>query len=286
MPDVQVTKCAGGRVYNLPMKTIYIDSLFLLSLFTDYLLCLISARFCGLYLRRKRYLLAALFGAAYSVSVFLPGMGFMALPVMELAAAAFMGLIAFGGEERLFRCIAVFLAVSATFGGVVWALSMKLGETPAIDLRLLFGCFAGCYIILSLISRTKLKRAENHIASVEMRLGENSAFFRALLDSGNCLADPVTGASVMLVSPRVLRPLFPDCAALFDIKDPVELVELWNTMPEIKIRLRLISYSSVGGSGLLPLFRPDSVTVDGKMRDGLLAAITDRAEGDGFEAVL
>ena len=44
------------------MKYIYIDSLFFLSLFTDYLLCLITARICRLCLRRRRYLAAALLG--------------------------------------------------------------------------------------------------------------------------------------------------------------------------------------------------------------------------------
>ena len=84
------------------MKYIYIDSLFFLSLFTDYLLCLITARICRLCLRRWRYLAAALLGAVYSVSVFLPGLGFMASRWMELVSAALMGLIAFGGERRIF----------------------------------------------------------------------------------------------------------------------------------------------------------------------------------------
>ena len=140
------------------MKYIYIDSLFFLSLFTDYLLCLITGRFCGLYLKRFRYLMAALFGAAYSVCVFLPGLSFLALPIMELVSAGIMGLIAFGGEARLLRCIGVFLALSATFGGVIWALTLHAGAAPALDLRLLFACFTLCYAVLGIISRTKLKR--------------------------------------------------------------------------------------------------------------------------------
>ena len=59
------------------MEIIYADSLFCLNLLTDYLLCLVSARACGLYLRRIRYFAAALIGAAYSVCVFLPGLGFL-----------------------------------------------------------------------------------------------------------------------------------------------------------------------------------------------------------------
>ena len=45
------------------MEVIYIDSLFFLNLGVDYLLCLAAARICGLYLRRRRYVLAALLGA-------------------------------------------------------------------------------------------------------------------------------------------------------------------------------------------------------------------------------
>ena len=103
------------------MNVIYADSLFALSVFTDYLLCLVTARFCALRLRRLRYLLAAVFGGVYAVAVFLPGCAWLAHPLVELCAAGLMGLIAFGGEARLFRCIAAFLAVSASFGGMVWA---------------------------------------------------------------------------------------------------------------------------------------------------------------------
>ena len=44
------------------MQVIYVDSLFCLSLLTDYLLCLTAGRLCGLVLRRRRYLAAALLG--------------------------------------------------------------------------------------------------------------------------------------------------------------------------------------------------------------------------------
>ena len=51
----------GG--YNARMKIIYADSVFLLNLTADYFLCLVSARACGLILKRGRYLAAAAIGA-------------------------------------------------------------------------------------------------------------------------------------------------------------------------------------------------------------------------------
>ena len=83
-----MTNYARCGAYNCRMEVIYIDSLFFLNLGVDYLLCLASARICGLYLRRRRYVLAALLGAAYSVAVYLPGLGFLASWPGKLAAAA------------------------------------------------------------------------------------------------------------------------------------------------------------------------------------------------------
>ena len=268
------------------MKYIYIDSLFFLSLFTDYLLCLITARICRLCLRRWRYLAAALLGAVYSVSVFLPGLGFMASRWMELVSAALMGLIAFGGERRMFRCMAVFLAVSATFGGAIWALSLQTGALPVIDLRLLIGCFAVCYTVLSIIARSRSRAADRRTAAIELSLDGRHCCFTALIDSGNCLSDPVTGAEIVVISPRALRPLLPESAVLLEITDPVEFVTAAGDSPELAGRMRLIPFSALGGTGLLPVFRPDSVRVDGEERTGLLAAISAVAAGDGFEGII
>lgn len=282
----KLTNYASAPGYNLAMNYIYIDSLFLLSLFTDYLLCLITGRFCGLYLKRMRYVLAALFGAAYSVCVFLPGLSFLALPVMELASAGIMGLIAFGGEARLFRCIGVFLALSATFGGAVWALTLHSGGSQPIDLRLLFVCFALCYAVLGLISRSKLKKAGCETVDVQLKLGERQSILRALVDTGNCLTDPVSGAAVMIVSPRALMPLFPEHRELLEIKDAVELAEKAAKAPGFPAKLRLLSYANIGGGGLLPIFRPDEVRVNGKVRQGLVAGISASACADGFDGII
>ena len=83
------------------MDVIYIDSLFGLNLLIDYCLVLVSARVCGVVLRRWRYALAALIGALYAALMVLPGFGWLANGMMKLALGAAMALIAFGGEAHL-----------------------------------------------------------------------------------------------------------------------------------------------------------------------------------------
>lgn len=275
-----------GSGYNGRMNFIYADSLFALSLLTDYLLCLAAARLCALRLRRGRYLLAALLGAVYAVAVFLPGLGWLAGTPVQLAAAGLMGLVAFGGEARLFRCTAAFLALSATFGGMVWAVVMRWGSFPLPSAPLLLGSFLGCYALLSLLLRSCRRGREGEkTLDAALCLGSRCARFRVLRDTGNCLRDALTGAEVMIVSPEALAPLLPERSELLHLGDPVALVEQAAAVPELKSRMRLIACDSVGGKGLLPLLRPDRVELDGREKPGVLVAIAAAAKGDGFEGI-
>ena len=123
------------------MDVIYLDRLFGLNLLLDYCLMLASARVCGVVLHRARYLLAALTGALYAAVMVLPGCGWLGSGAMKLALGAAMALIAFGGEAHWARCAVVFFAVSAAFGGAVYAASMLAGVSPGSGARWCFSRF-------------------------------------------------------------------------------------------------------------------------------------------------
>lgn len=276
-------------MYNRAMEIIYIDSLFFINLVTDYLLCLCSARICGLKLKRLRYLAAALIGAGYSAAVFLPGMGFLSMPAAKLAAGAAVALTAYAGEHSPLRCTAVFFAVSAAFGGALWAVGLQGGLSDGrtkISVKFLLCAFTLCYSLGSLIFRCRAKAAEGRKLSVKLCYMGRCTEFTALRDTGNTLCDPLTGSAVILVCPHALKNIFMEDTALFERLGPVELIEISGRLPRLAGRLRLISYSSLGGKGLLPLFRPDSVLVDGREQKDLLAAVSPSAAGDGFEALI
>ena len=274
------THLAHRLCYNARMNIIYADTLFGLSVFTDYLLLLVTARFCALRLRRRRYLAAAVLGGVYAVAVFLPGLGFLAHPLCELCAAGVMGLVAFGCEDTLFRCCLAFLAVSASFGGAAWAVCMRSPGRPAPDLKLLVGVFLGSYAVLTLLSYTRRRRAREHRVSVTLTRGAYAASFTVLEDSGNCLCDPLTGERALLAAPAALYPLFPGQEALLSL-GAAELV----SCAEMPCRFRLLPCTGVAGPALLAAFRPDSVTVDGEER-ALLVAVSENAKGDGFEGII
>ena len=271
------------------MKVLYIDSLFFLSLLTDYLLCLAAGRLCGLKLKRLRYWLSALFGAAYAVAVFLPGLGFLAAPMIKLSAGLIMGLIAFGSERSPLRYTAVFFAVSAAFGGAIWAISLASGNPfggpAALDGKTLVLAFALCTFFGRLLFRYRAKLPEKKRVEVRVAFLGRTAEFIALLDTGNSLSDPVTGAPVMLACPQALKPLFMENTSLFSAP-PVELMERAAHIPQFRGKLRLVPYAAVGASGLLPVFRPESLSIDGRPDKELLIAVSPDAAGDGFDAIV
>ena len=181
------------------MEVIYLDALFVLNLLADYLLCLSTGRICGLCLRRWRYLAAALLGALYAAAVYLPGLRFLSLPPLRLAAGLGMGLIAFGAERQPLRCAAVLLAVAAAFGGALWAISLASGGSGGyvpLSGRILLLAFALCYGVLRLLFHFRARKAGRRLVSVTVGFLGREARFTALADTGNSLLDPLSGAQV------------------------------------------------------------------------------------------
>lgn len=276
------------------MEVIYIDSLFALNFLIDYCIVLASARVCGVVLRRWRYLLAALLGAAYAAAIVLPGLDFLARTPMKLVLGIAMALIAFGGETHLLRCTVVFFAVSAGFGGAVFAASLLAGTDStggalvSVSGRVLVLSFAVCYAAVSLVFRRRAKAADREIRPVVITDGGRSVTLRGLRDSGNALHDPVTGRCAAIADRAAVLPLFDGAGALTLPDDAVGALEALSALPGCAGRFRLLPYSAVGVSGaLLVAFRPESVTVAGAPEELLVALAPAPLSATGeFEAVL
>ena len=284
--------CTPCRTIIFGMDVIYIDELFIMNLIIDYLIVLASGRVCGVKLRRLRYLLAAVLGAAYACGEVLDGFGFLSMPAAKLGCGAIMCVIAFCSDPRPFRCAVTFFAVSAAFGGAVWAASLITGGGTdgyiPMSFEMLAISFALCYAVVSLVFRRAVKKAGREILPVGAVFAGHSAVFRALKDTGNGLFDPLTGCEVLVISPRTAGELLPEeCRAALELTDPVSVLEALGAVPGMEGRFRLIPYSAVGvKSGLLPAFRPDALTVDGKPADGVMLAVSTSLAGENeYEAV-
>ena len=267
------------------MEVVYLDQLFAVNLLIDYCIVLAAARMSGVVLRRGRYVLAALAGGLYAALTVLPGLGWLALAPVKAASGIGMALIAFGGEQRFWRCSAVLFGTAALFGGAVFALSMAAGTSPGqalghVTLRVLIPTFAICYAVVAWIFRSRMRRTERGILTVAVTVRGQTSSLRALRDSGNTLIDPASGMRVCVVCADAMKPLLGPLPP-----DPIAAVE---RLRETADGARLLPYSAVGvPAGLLCAFRPDALTAEGKSLPYLIALSPTPVSGDGdYEALL
>ena len=271
------------------MKIIYADTLVILNTVIDYLLLLSAGKLCALPLHRWRMGLGALWGGAYALLAAVHPAPF-ALWTVKLLAGAAAVVIAYGIERRTPRALAAFYAVAAAFGGAVHAGASLRGEPVgsgvSVSLPVLLLSFALCYAGVSLAFRHAGRRAERSLHTVTLSLDGREVSFSALADSGNELIDPVTGCSVLIVSAETLAPLFTAPELLLaDAADGLE--KLRESCPAASFRLLPCSCVAAEQT-LLLCFRPEALTVDGRQRRDLLAAVSRNpmtADGE-YQAIL
>ena len=269
------------------MRIIYADSMFLLNFTIDYLLLLATGKICALPLRRWRMLLGAAWGGIYAVLSLIGPEMFSSAAVKILSGLA-LTTIAYGGTRRFSRTAIVFFAVTAAFGGAVYAAlsigGLSPGEGPVLSLstKTLVLSFAICYAALSLVFRSSALRAEREIRSLEVRLRGRSVSLRAMRDTGNDLRDS-NGRPVILAQWSALSPLFPELHQHRSI-DPASLLLELSSLSGMEGRCRLLScLTATDSGGLLALIRADALLLDGETADHIHIAVTGStlsADGD------
>lgn len=281
------------------MTVIYLDELFLLNFVVDYLLLLAAGRLCGEVLRRGWLALGAAVGAGYAAAAFLPGMGFLLHPLCKLAAAVLALLAGYGRSRHLLRVGLVFFAVSAAFGGGIFALQLLGGQGlilrngilySAMDLRLILLSAAGCYVLITLVLQRTARHtaARRELAPVLLTLEGRRVALTALVDTGNTLTDPVTGRPVMVAEGEKLSPLLPEPLGPEALRDPVGSLERLSRAGEGQ-RFRLLPYQAVGVEcGMLLALRLDQAQVGTEDYGGILVALspTRVSDGGGYSALI
>lgn len=262
---------------------IYGDVLFVLNLVLDYGLLLVTARIAGVPFVRLRLLCGAVFGALYALAVFLPGCGVLSAVPVRLVVGMVMALIAYGKTPRMARLLLILAAVTAALGGGVLALTDLGGATLYEGVATTQADFFAVVLIASalcaglgvLFRRWGQKTGKQERAYIQVYLNGKSTVFRAMVDSGNLLADR-NDRSVIVVTMPVIERLLPKGTRLSaeDARHPSAMFEALTALFGCG-RVQLISYCSVGVSdGLMAALRPDRVTVNGQETGELLLAVS------------
>lgn len=285
--------------------TVYIDVLFVVNLIINYLLLLSTARLAGVPYSRLRLAAGAMLGAAFSVLLFFISVGPLTASVLKIVCCVSIIFTAFGLKKRFLQLVLLFCAVTFIFGGGVYALYLLagnagLGQFPVrngvlyvnISLRVLLLSSAAVYFLLTLVSGRLFHRphAGQRTAHIRCRLAGREAAFDALEDTGFNLTDPVSNNPVIVADYSSVFPALPPAARQIlrtaAPDDPASALTALSGVGQERL-FRLIPYKTIGGSGMMLAFRPDTLLLDGrKLKNGLVAiSPTGIADGTGAGAV-
>ncbi len=234
----------------------YLRIIVLLKFFVDFLLIIGTNRITSNPACVKRSFAAALIGAAYTIGCTFNGFQFLAGIFWRLVSLCLMSLVAFGMERSSLRRSALFILLSLVMSVV--ATDMGNGGLGSILI------IAIIVMILSVIGLPDQSSGQRYLP-VSIRHCGKTVELTALLDTGNTLRDPISGAAVLIVDAFVAE-------ELFDLSQ-TQLLHPVETLSTGSIRgLRLIPYQTVGQTGGLLLgFKAEELYINDKHEEMIIA---------------
>lgn len=256
------------------MQVVYIDVLFILNVIINYFILLAVSKILHRNDKRVRLFTGAFVGAVYACLMFFPQLAFLYTAILKLVFSATIVAISYKTTSirNFFKLFITFYITNMLFGGIIIAVYYLLSP-PGLDVRngvmyvnisplLLILSSAGCYILIKLFSKYFHRNVHtDDIYITEIEVDGAAAKFSALLDNGNDLCDAISGYPVIIAEYRKVEKIIPQplrkafCNGSVDTEN-FDLMG-WNK------RVRMIPFGSVGKSGgVLPAFRPDSITIE------------------------
>ncbi len=269
-------------------QPIYGDVLFVINFSMDFLSLYLCAKLLHLAPKAWRLACAAAVGAVYGVvSLFLPLPTLLSLAV-HIALSALLCMIAFSPKQPLhvIKSMALFYGIGFLLGGSMTAIYHLLNQYLYEDRIFYAGNYetvqknvgAKSVLLLAAVSavlvfvfgRIFLKQAKTQTATLSFCLDGRQFDLTAMVDSGNLLADSVTGTPVAFVNyDAVKADLPPAWQAFFANPTTAYLARLPYQMAK---RVRILYAVGVAGEkSTLFCLRPDAVSVNGAGQKLLLA---------------
>lgn len=264
----------------MPIRTVDVDTLFLLQFVVDWLWFWAAARLASVPIPRWRLTVAAGVGAGLGVLGQFPFGAFLYGWPVKLATTAGCILLAFGWAARTFPRLLLFtlLAGIAMAGGVLLLTPEPAPVGALVDLGggLLAGytgepqgsalILAGCALALCgggllLRSAVAWHRLGTGLRSVRLTVAGVEVSLTALVDTGNCLHEPISGRPVLVAESDAVACLLPAAVAAV-VGRPITPDTLARLPTPWARRCRLVPYHAVGNpAGLMLAFGPDGLRV-------------------------
>jgi stage II sporulation protein GA (sporulation sigma-E factor processing peptidase) len=223
--------------------------------------------------------IASIIGAIYAVISYMSILKIYSNIFLKLLLSVIMIYIAYKPKnvKILFKNLLMFYLASFVFGGVAFSLIYLIRPQ---DILIENGMFVGTYslkvvmlsacvgfvVIYAVFKFTKSKINKNALfCNIKIVINKKEVETKAMIDSGNCLKDPISGMPVIVVEHTVLYEILPKI--ILDNLNKILGGEIEEIPKEVKdvymSKLKVIPFSSLGKqNGMLIGIRADKVLVE------------------------
>ena len=251
------------------MVEVYVDVLVCINLLITYIFVVCTRIALNIPTNKWGVCIGSVVGGLSSLIIFSDEINVVWSVLYKLCVAGVIVVICFlpNSIKRFFKLLVVFLGISVFFGGAMYFTELAFKPHGILylngtvyfdmDIKYLIGCTFIIYgVFLFVNNLLEKKAAKNEIYNVAIGFREVTVNIRGFVDTGNNLTDSFTGRSAFVGAVNALSPLF----------TYEEMKYLRNTafgdIPEsLKGKIRLIPCKTVGDSGFLPAFTPDSMNI-------------------------
>ena len=272
-------------------QVIYVDVLIIVNLFVNYFLLLTTSKFLNLKLKLSRFILGEILGSIYSLYIFIPEPNLFVSVLVKLFMSIIMVAAAFEFNKikQFLKIIVCFYAVNFAFSGTMFTLWCFLKPNGMIinndivyfnisPLTLIISTVVS-YIIIEIINRViEKKQLKSSKYEIGIKFKDKYIVLNAKIDTGNLLKEPFSNLPVIVVKKSEINLLIPE----FNIFENIE-----NQNEIKKLKIRIIPFKTVSGTGILPAFKPEYVVLKGNLKkQAYVAVCSDEYFSEGISCLV
>ncbi len=251
---------------------VYVDLVFLLNLYLDFLLLITTSFVLKRNASLKRIILAALLGSLSILFLFW-NINSVLLFLLKIGIATLMLLVAFGYKDLKFflNNLGYFYMISVILGGFLYYLNLEFSHThiglifinKGLNINAMFLFIISPFILYIYYRQAKkMKATFNLTYEVSIALKNGKKYhLRGFLDTGNKLIDPITNKPILLLEKGVIK--------------------------EENINFYYVPFQSLNNNNLLKCLKPEWIEIKNKKYKNYLLGISDKKfHLDGVECIL
>lgn len=251
--------------------TLYLDLIFLLNLFFDFLLLLTVNNTLKRNAKLKRLFLGSFIGSITIFTLFL-SFNTLTLFLFKIIISFLMCIASFGLKDKKYTIqnVSYFYMTSTVLGGFLYFLNLNFSESQ-VGLIFTYNKISINYIFLVIISPImlyiyfkQLRETKNYQSYYEITIHFQNGVsekLNAFLDTGNKLIDPITKKKIILVNEKKIK--------------------------NKKEKIIYVPYNSLNHHGLMKCFKIDYLEMNGKKSKNYLIGISEgELIKDGIDCVL